>query len=58
MEIKSKTSGKIQLKLKYEIFLQRNTKETLLGLLNFGSCPNYMSSANAVAEIQFKLLIE
>ena len=38
-----------------------NTKLSLqkvLGLLSFGSCPNCMSSANIVAEIQFKLLNE
>ena len=48
-------------KLKYEIFLQWNTKFSLqkvLGLLSFGPCPNCMSSANIVAEIQFKLLNE
>ena len=27
----------------------------VLGLLNFDPCPNCMSSANLVAEIQFKL---
>ena len=55
-EIKSKTSGKIYAKLKYEIFLQWNTKfflQKVLDLLSF-----FMSSANIVAEIQFKLLNE
>ena len=49
------------MKLKYEIFLQWNTNfslEKVLGLLNFESCPNCMSSANLVAEIQFKILNE
>ena len=49
------------MKLKYEIYLQRNTKFSLqkvLGLLSFGLYPNCMSSANIVAEIQFKLLNE
>ena len=30
----------------------------VLLLLNFGSCPNCMSSASLVAEIQFKILNE
>ena len=49
------------MKLKSEIFLQCNTKLSLqkvLGLLSFESCPNCISSANIVAEIQFKLLNE
>ena len=40
------------MKLKYEIF------QKVLGLSNFGSFPNCMSSANIVVEIQFKLLNE
>ena len=50
-----------KVKLKYEIFLQWNTKFSLqkvLDLPSFGSCPTCMSSANVVAEIQFKLLNE
>ena len=38
-----------------------NTKfsfQKVLGLLSFETCPNCMSSANIVAEIQFKLLNE
>ena len=53
-EIKSKTSGKIYVKTKYEILLQGNTKFFLqkdLGLLHFESCQNCMSSANLVAKI-------
>ena len=49
------------MKLKYEIFLQWNTKFSLeidLGLLNFRSCPKCRSSENVVAEMQFKLLNE
>ena len=62
--IKQKTGRKyiyICVKLKYEIFLQLNTKLSLqkvLGLLSFGSCPNCISSAIIVTEIQFKLLNE
>ena len=44
--------------MKYEIFLQRNTKcflQKVLDLRNFGSYQNCMSSANLVAEIQLKL---
>ena len=40
-EIKSKTSGKIYMKTKYEIFLQWNIKlflQKVLFLLHFGSC--------------------
>ena len=47
--------------LKYEIFLQGNTKissQKLLGLLSFGFRPNFMNSANVIAEIQLKLLNE
>ena len=64
MEIKSKTSVKIYkiyVKLKYEIFLQRNTKLSLqkvLDVLSFGSYTNCISFANIVAEIQFKFLKE
>ena len=49
------------MKFKYEIFLQWNTKFSLqkvLGHLSFGSCPNCMSSANNIAQIQVKLLNE
>ena len=49
------------MKLRYEIFLQWNTKFSLQkvpGLLSFWLCPNCISSANIVAEIQFKLLNE
>ena len=48
--------------MKYEIFLQWNTKfspsQKVLDVLDFGSCPNCMNSANIVIEIQFKLLNE
>ena len=40
--------------LKYKIFPQSNTKfflQNVLGLVHFGSCQNYMSSTNFVAEI-------
>ena len=55
------TSGKIYVKLKYEIFLQWNTKFSLqkvLGLLNFRSSSNYMNSVNVVKEIELKILNE
>ena len=56
--MKSKTSGKIYVKTNYEIFLQWNSTfflQKVLGLLHFGSCQNWMSSANLVAEIHYKL---
>ena len=46
------------MKLKYEIFLQWNTKffvQKVLGLLHFGSCENCMSSADLVTETYQKL---
>ena len=49
------------MRLKYKIFLQGNTKFSLqkvLVVLSFGSCPNRMSVANIVAEIQFKIFNE
>ena len=49
------------MKLKYKIFVQRNTKFSLLkvlGTLSFRPCPNCISSANLVAEIQLELLNE
>ena len=39
--------------MKHWISLQK-----VMDLMNLGSCPNYMNSANVVAEIQFKLLNE
>ena len=44
--------------LKYEIFLELNTKISLqkvLGLLSFEFCPICLNSANVVTEIQLKL---
>ena len=55
---KAKLSGRIYLKTKHEIFLHWNTKcflQKVLGLLCFGSCQNWMNSANLIAEIQLKL---
>ena len=52
--IRSKTSGKIYMKTKYEIFLQFFLQKVLF-LLHFGSCQNCMSFANLVAEIHQKL---
>ena len=57
-EIRSKTSRKIYMKKKYETFLQWNTKfflQKFLFVLHFGSCQNCMTSANLVAENQYKL---
>ena len=56
-EIRSKTSRKIFMKTKYEIFLQGNTIFFLQKVLfhHFGSCQNYIGSANLVAEIHWKL---
>ena len=42
---------------KHEIFLQLNTNfvlQKVLGLIDFRSCQNCMSSANLVAEIHYK----
>ena len=50
---KTKLAGKKNVKTKYEIFLQWNTKFFLqkgMGVLHFGSWRNCMSSANLVAE--------
>ena len=47
--------------MKYEIFLQRNTKFSLqkvMGIQSFGSCPKCVSSVNVVTEMQFKYLNE
>ena len=56
--MKSKTSGKIYLKSKYQIFLQCNTiffLQRVLSNLHFGPCQNCMSSENLVEEIHQKL---
>ena len=53
-ELKSKTSGKIYMKTKYEIILQCSTDfffHKVLFLLHFESCQNCMSFANLAAEI-------
>ena len=52
-----KSYGKISMELKYDIFLQWNTKRFLQkfsDFLNFGSCQNCMNSVKLVAEIQLK----
>ena len=49
------------MKLKYKTFVQWNTKFSILkvlGTLSFRPCPNCISSANLVAEIQLELLNE
>ena len=53
-ELKSKTSGKIYMKTKYEIILQCSTDfffHKVLFLLHFEFCQNCMSFANLAAEI-------
>ena len=51
---KSKTSGKLYVKLKFELFLEGSTKyflQKLLVLNYFRSCQNSNNPANFVAEI-------
>ena len=55
--MKSKTSRKIYLKSKYQIFLQCNTiffLQRVLSHLHFGPCQNCMSSENLAEEIHQK----
>ena len=57
----SKLVEKKSVNQKDETFLQWNAKlpfQKVLGLLNFGTCPNFMPSVNVAVEIQLKHLNE
>ena len=58
---KGKTSANVSVNLKMKSIFNETSKFSLrqiLSLLRFGSCQNWMTTANLVAETQLKLLNE